>query len=112
MLAIIGLCDFIGTIGSGWPSDRYDNRALLFARYGLRGLSVVALAQSSFSLYRLSLFSMFYGLDWAATVPPTVRLAAEKFTREKAGIVFGWAFSSHMVGAAVAARGAGFSRAY
>ncbi len=112
MLAIIGLCDFIGTIGSGWLSDRYDNRALLFVYYGLRGLSLVALAQSSFSLYGLSLFSVFYGLDWVATVPPTVRLTAQKFTREKAGIVFGWVFSAHMVGAAVAAYGAGFSRAY
>ncbi len=112
MLAIIGLCDFIGTIGSGWLSNRYDNRALLFVYYGLRGLSLVALAQSSFSLYGLSLFSVFYGLDWVATVPPTVRLTAQKFTREKAGIVFGWVFAAHMVGAAVAAYGGGFSRAY
>ena len=76
MLAMMGIFDFFGTIASGWLSDRYDNRALLFMYYGLRGLSLLYLPGSSFSIYGLSLFAVFYGLDWIATVPPTVRLAA------------------------------------
>ena len=110
MLAIIGVCDFLGTVGSGWLSDRYDNRALLFVYYGLRGLSLLYLPGSSFSLFGLSLFSVFYGLDWVATVPPTVRLAAQAFGRDRAGVAFGWIFSAHMIGGAVAAYGAGYSR--
>ena len=112
MLAIIGLCDFFGTIGSGWLSDRYDNRLLLFVYYGLRGLSLIYLANSDFSLYGLSLFAVFYGLDWVATVPPTVRLTASTFGRDKAGLVFGWVYASHMIGASVAAYGGGLSRVY
>jgi sugar phosphate permease len=110
MLAIVGVCDFVGTIASGWLSDRYDNRALLFVYYGLRGLSLLYLPGSSFSIYALSLFSVFYGLDWVATVPPTVRLAAQAFGRDRAGVAFGWVFAAHMIGASVAAYGAGFSR--
>ena len=101
MLALIGACDFVGTIGSGWLSDRYDNRALLFVYYGLRGLSLLYLPASSFSIYALSIFAVFYGLDWVATVPPTARLSAETFGRERAGVAFGWIFASHMIGAAV-----------
>ena len=111
MLAVIGVCDFFGTVGSGWLSDRYDNRALLFVYYGLRGLSLLYLPSSSFSLYGLTLFSVFYGLDWVATVPPTARLSAAIFGRERAGVAFGWIFASHMVGGAFAAYGAGFTRA-
>ena len=110
MLGIIGICDFFGTIGSGWLSDRYDNRALLFVYYGLRGLSLLYLPGSSFSLFGLSLFSVFYGLDWVATVPPTARLSAQTFGRDRAGVAFGWIFASHMIGGAVAAYGAGYSR--
>jgi sugar phosphate permease len=109
-LAMMGIFDFVGTIASGWLSDRYDNRWLLFWYYGLRGLSLIYLPFSTFSLYGLSLFAMFYGLDWIATVPPTVKLTAAAFGREKAGIVFGWIFAAHQVGAAAAAFGAGFSR--
>jgi sugar phosphate permease len=65
---------------------------------------------SSFSIYALSLFSVFYGLDWVATVPPTARLAAQTFGRDRAGVAFGWIFAAHMIGASVAAYGAGFSR--
>jgi sugar phosphate permease len=107
-LAVLGIFDFFGTIGSGWLSDRYDNRVLLFWYYGLRGLSLVYLSFSGFTFYELSLFAVFYGLDWIATVPPTVRLAADKFGREKAGLVFGWVFTGHQIGAATAAYGAGF----
>ncbi len=109
-LALMGACDFVGTVGSGWLSDRYDNRALLFVYYGLRGLSLLYLPGSSFSIYGLSLFAAFYGLDWVATVPPTVRLTAEAFGRERAGAAFGWIYAVHMAGAAAAAYGAGYLR--
>jgi MFS family permease len=107
VLAMMGAFDLVGTIGSGWLSDRYDNRKLLFWYYGLRGLSLLWLPYSEFTLYGLSLFAMFYGLDWIATVPPTVRLVATHFGKEKAGMVFGWIFAGHQLGAAVAAFGAG-----
>ncbi|MYM87771.1 MFS transporter [Rugamonas sp. FT82W] len=107
VLAMMGAFDLVGTIASGWLSDRYDNRKLLFMYYGLRGLSLFWLPYSEFTLYGLSLFAMFYGLDWIATVPPTVRLAGATFGKEKAGMVFGWVFAGHQLGAAVAAYGAG-----
>jgi MFS family permease len=110
VLAMMGVFDFIGTIGSGWLSDRFDNRWLLFWYYGLRGLSLLYLPFTDFTFYGLSLFAVFYGLDWIATVPPTVKLTADRFGRERAGIVFGWIFAGHMIGAACAAFGAGFSR--
>lgn len=110
MLAVIGIFDFAGTIASGWLSDRYDNRWLLFAFYALRGLSLIYLPFSDFNLYALSIFAVFYGLDWVATVPPTVKLAAERFGRERANLVFGWIFAGHQLGAATAAFGAGASR--
>ena len=106
-LAMMGMFDLVGTIGSGWLSDRYDCRALLCWYYGLRGLSLLFLPYSTFTLYGLSMFAVFYGLDWIATVPPTVRLAAQNFGRERSGVVFGWIFASHQIGAAVAAFGAG-----
>ena len=109
-LAMIGVFDFFGTIASGWLSDRYDNRTLLFWYYALRGLSLLVLPYSTFTLYGLSLFAVFYGLDWIATVPPTVKLAAQNFGRERAGIVFGWVFTGHQLGAAAAAYGAGLTR--
>jgi predicted MFS family arabinose efflux permease len=110
VLAMMGAFDFVGTIASGWLSDRYDNRKLLFWYYGLRGLSLLFLPMSAFSLYGLSLFAVFYGLDWIATVPPTVKLAGQAFGRERAPLVFGWVFTAHQLGAAVAALGAGMSR--
>lgn len=110
VLAMMGAFDFVGTILSGWLSDRYDNRRLLFWYYGLRGLSLLFLPLSTFSLYGLSIFAVFYGLDWIATVPPTVRLAGQAFGREKAPLVFGWIFTGHQLGAAIAALGAGLSR--
>jgi MFS family permease len=110
LLAAMGIFDFVGTIVSGWLSDRYDNRYLLFWYYGLRGLSLVFLPFTNFSFYGLSLFAMFYGLDWIATVPPTVRLTTQRFGPERANLVFGWIFAGHQLGAATAAFGAGLSR--
>ncbi|MES2187624.1 MAG: MFS transporter [Pseudomonadota bacterium] len=110
VLAMMGAFDFVGTIGSGWLSDRYDNRKLLFWYYGLRGLSLLWLPHSEFTFYGLGLFAMFYGLDWIATVPPTVRLAGAAFGPQKVGLVFGWIFAAHQIGAATAAYGAGFTR--
>ncbi len=110
LLAAMGIFDFVGTIASGWLSDRYDNRYLLFWYYGLRGLSLLFLPFTNFSFYGLSLFAMFYGLDWIATVPPTVRLTAQRFGPERANLVFGWIFAGHQLGAAAAAFGAGLSR--
>jgi len=110
LLAAMGIFDFVGTIASGWLSDRYDNRKLLFWYYGLRGLSLLFLPFSDFTLYGLSLFAVFYGLDWIATVPPTVRLTAQRFGPERANLVFGWIFAGHQLGAGVAAFGAGLSR--
>lgn len=110
LLAAMGIFDFFGTIVSGWLSDRYDNRWLLFWYYGLRGLSLLFLPFTDFSFYGLSLFAMFYGLDWIATVPPTVRLTAQRFGAERANLVFGWIFAGHQLGAGTAAFGAGLSR--
>lgn len=110
LLAAMGVFDFVGTIVSGWLSDRYDNRWLLFWYYGLRGLSLLFLPFTDFSFYGLSVFAMFYGLDWIATVPPTVRLTAQRFGPERANLVFGWIFAGHQLGAGVAAFGAGLSR--
>jgi MFS family permease len=110
LLAAMGIFDFVGTIVSGWLSDRYDNRYLLFWYYGLRGLSLLFLPFTHFSFYGLSLFAVFYGLDWIATVPPTVRLTAQRFGAERANLVFGWIFAGHQLGAGVAAFGGGLSR--
>jgi MFS family permease len=109
MLAIIGIFDIAGTIGSGWLSDRFDSRTLLFWYYGLRGLSLVYLPFTSFSFYELSIFAVFYGLDWVATVPPTLKLTIDRFG-PRAPMVFGWVFAGHQLGAAFAAWGAGFTR--
>ena len=110
MLAMIGAFDFVGTIGSGWLSDRYDSRKLLFWYYGLRGLSLLWLPQSGFTLYGLAVFAVFYGLDWVATVPPTVKLANASFDKHRGAMIFGWIFAGHQLGSASAAYGAGLTR--
>ena len=110
VLAMMGAFDLVGTTLSGYLSDRYDNRKLLFWYYGLRGLSLFWLPYSTFTLYGLSVFAMFYGLDWIATVPPTVKLAAQEFGRERAAMIFGWIFAAHQLGAATAAYSAGLTR--
>lgn len=110
VLALMGLCDIVGTIASGWLSDRFDNRWLLFWYYGLRGLALMFLPFSGFSGVGLLIFAVFCGLDWIATVPPTVRLTAATFGAEKAPLVFGWIFVGHQLGAATAAFAAGAIR--
>ena len=110
VLSMMGAFDLIGTTLSGYLSDRFDNRKLLFWYYGLRGLSLFWLPFSTFTIYGLTTFALFYGLDWIATVPPTVKLAAQTFGKERSGLVFGWIFAAHQLGAAVAAYGAGLSR--
>lgn len=110
LMAMMGVFDLVGTTASGWLTDRFDSRKLLFVYYGLRGLSLIYLPFSDFSLYSLSLFAVFYGLDWIATVPPTLRLANQAFGDLKAPIVFGWIFMGHQMGAATAAFAAGAMR--
>lgn len=111
LLALMGIFDLIGTTASGWLSDRLDNRVLLFWYYGLRGLSLMYLPFAlDMTFYGLSLFAVFYGLDWIATVPPTLKLAEKAFGRENAAVMFGWILAAHQVGAAVAAWGAGYLR--
>ena len=110
LLAAMGAFDLIGTTLSGWLTDRYDPRKLLFAYYGLRGLSLMFLPFSDFSFYSLGVFTVFYGLDWIATVPPTLRLANEAFGDREAPVVFGWIVAGHQLGAACAAFFAGAMR--
>jgi predicted MFS family arabinose efflux permease len=110
LLALMGVFDLIGTTASGWLSDRYDNRLLLFFYYGLRGLALIYLPYSGYAPLGLFLFAVFYGLDWIATVPPTSRLVTQVFGAQDAPVVFGWVVAGHQMGAAVAAYGAGLLR--
>jgi predicted MFS family arabinose efflux permease len=109
LLAFMGIFNIIGTTLSGYFSDRLDNRWLLFWYYGLRGLSLLILpfALSTNSVFYLSAFAIFYGLDWIATVPPTIKLASDHFGKEKVGIIYGWIYSAHQLGAGAAAYGGG-----
>jgi sugar phosphate permease len=111
LLALMGVCDLIGTTASGWLTDRFDSRKLLAWYYALRGLSLIFLPYSfDLSFYGLSLFAVFYGLDWIATVPPTVQLAGKSFGEENAALMFGWIAAMHQIGAASAAWLAGVAR--
>ena len=112
LLALIGVFDIVGTIASGWLTDKVDSRYLLFGYYLLRGLSllVVPVLLGPDVRPSLFLFIVFYGLDWVATVPPTVALCRAHFGLERSGVVFGWVFAAHMVGAGVAASYAGWIR--
>ena len=111
LLAAMGVFDFFGTTLSGWLSDRWSNRWLLFWYYGLRGLSLIYLPYAlDISFFGLSLFAVFYGLDWIATVPPTVRLTANIFGKQQVGMMFGWIVAGHQLGAGFASLGAGVLR--
>jgi MFS family permease len=111
LLALMGVFDLMGTTGAGWLSDRWSSRNLLAWYYGLRGLSLFFLP---FALggprVGLWVFAVWYGLDWIATVPPTLRLATDAFGAERAPIIFGWIGAGHQVGAALTAFGAGWIR--
>ena len=110
LLSLMGLFDLFGTSASGWLSDRYDPRKLLIVYYGLRGLSLIALPFIDLNTTNLTLFALVYGLDWVATVPPTLKLANHAFGEAEAPILFGWIMVGHQIGAAIAAFGAGLIR--
>lgn len=111
LLAAMGVFDLIGTTASGWLSDRLDSRLLLFMYYGLRGISLIFLPQAfGIAAIGLPIFAVFYGLDWIATVPPTLKLATNAFGRERAAIMFGWIVAGHQLGAGLTAYLAGVVR--
>ena len=112
LLALIGVFDVIGTIFSGYLTDRIDPRKLLFFYYLLRGLSLFLLPSILFSSLHPStlVFIIFYGLDWVATVPPTVVLCRQVLGPEKGALIYGWVFAAHQIGGALAAYGAAIMR--
>ncbi len=112
LLAMIGVFDVIGTLASGWLTDKYDPRKLLFFYYGLRGLSLFLLPSILFSTVHPStlVFVIFYGLDWVATVPPTVMLCRTILGPEKTTVIYGWVFAAHQIGGSIAAFGAAVLR--
>ena len=112
LLAMVGVFDVIGTVFSGWLTDRYDPRKLLFFYFGLRGLSLFLLPSILFSTIEAStlVFVIFYGLDWVATVPPTIMLCRAVLGPQRASVVYGWVFVGHQIGGAVAAFGAAILR--
>lgn len=113
LLAVVGIFDIVGTIGSGWLTDRYDPRLLLSVYYALRGLALLAVPALLGPTVEppMLLVVALFGLDWVATVPPTVVLCRTAFGAERGGIVFGWVFAAHMIGAGVAAAASGALRA-
>lgn len=111
LLAVVGVFDVVGTIASGWFTDRYDARRLLAVYYALRGVSLLFLPMLLAPSVHppMIFFIVFYGLDWVATVPPTIALCREHYGDESA-IVFGWVLASHQVGAAIVAFAGGAAR--
>jgi predicted MFS family arabinose efflux permease len=110
LLAVIGVADLFGTIASGWLSDRYDNRWLLAGYYGFRGMSLIWLVSSQTSIVGLGIFAVVYGLDFIATLPPTVKLSIGAFGREKGPAMVGWMLAVHQLCAGFFASVAGVSR--
>ena len=112
LLALVGFFDVVGTLASGYLTDRIDPRKLLFAYYALRGLSLMLLPSILFATVHPStlVFVIFYGLDWVATVPPTVALCRMVLGPQKGTVVYGWVFAGHQIGASVAAFGAAVLR--
>ncbi|HET8568149.1 MAG TPA: MFS transporter [Candidatus Limnocylindria bacterium] len=108
-LALLGSLNILGTLASGWLTDRVDNRKLLAAYYGFRALSLLALP-IVYDMQGLLIFAIVYGLDWIATVPPTVNLTATIFGRASVGTIYGWIWFAHMIGAALAAYAGGYFR--
>lgn len=111
LLALIGGFDLVGSVTSGWLTDRHDSRRLLFGFYTLRGLSLIALPFVLAGPHAVLLaFALVYGLNWVSTVPPTAALTADRFGRDNVGVLFGWIFGAHQLGAAFAAFTAGALR--
>jgi len=112
LLALIGVFDVIGTLASGWLTDKYDPRKLLFFYYFLRGLSLFLLPSILFATVHPStlVFVIFYGLDWVATVPPTIMLCRTILGPERATVIYGWVFAAHQIGGSIAAFGAAVLR--
>jgi sugar phosphate permease len=108
-LALMGIFNFVGTIASGWLTDRVDPRKLLACYYTFRGLSLLLLPFVTDPL-GLSVFAILFGLDYIATVPPTTALVADRFGRKNVGTVYGWVFCAHMIGAALASWLGGIAR--
>ena len=112
ILGAMGVCNVIGTTASGWLSDRFDSRILLCWYYASRGASLLFLpyAFDMNNPWGLAIFGLFYGLDWIATVPPTVKLATAAFGPQQSGVIYGWIIVMHQVGSAFAAYGGGLLR--
>ena len=112
LLALVGVFDVIGTLFSGWLTDRIDPKKLLFFYYLLRGISLFLLPSILFSTIHPStlVFVIFYGLDWVATVPPTILLCRTVLGPERATVIYGWVFAFHQIGGSIAALGAGIAR--
>ncbi|MCK6576711.1 MAG: MFS transporter [Anaerolineae bacterium] len=108
-IAFMGAMNIIGTTASGWLTDRVDNRKLLALYYGMRAISLVALP-FIYDMQNMLVFALVYGLDWVATVPPTVNLTAQRFGRKSLGSIYGWIYFSHMMGAGLASYTGGFFR--
>ena len=112
LLAMIGVFDVIGTLFSGWLTDKFDPRKLLFFYYSLRGLSLFLLPSILFSTVHPStlIFVIFYGLDWVATVPPTIMLCRTILGPDRGTVIYGWVFAAHQIGGSIAAFGAAVLR--
>lgn len=108
-IAFMGAMNIVGTTASGWLTDRFDNRKLLATYYGMRAISLVALP-FIYDMQNMLLFALIYGLDWVATVPPTVNLVAQRFGRKSLGAIYGWIYCAHMIGAGIASYAGGFFR--
>ena len=106
----MGVFNFVGTNFSGWLSDRYNNYYLLAIYYSFRGISLIYLPYSNLDFFALTLWAIFFGLDFIATVPPTVKLTGKFFGPVNGPVLFGWIFASHQFGAAFAAYVAGVAR--
>lgn len=112
LLAAMGLFDLLGTTASGWLTDRFNPRILLAMFYGTRGVSLLVLPIIPFETAGLAVFAVLYGLNWIATLPPTVRITNEEFGDAEGPVVYGWIQVAHQVGAATAAYGAGVARQF
>ena len=109
LLALMGALNFVGTLASGWLTDRYDPRKLLAIYYSFRGLSLLALPFLNQPL-PLTGFMVLFGLDYIATVPPTIALCADGFGKKNVGLVYGWVFCAHQIGGALASWMGGYTR--